>query len=59
MDKRCPKCGEKMRFTYSYEPGKYASGRYFCPTCSSKRKFIKRLISNGYSFDGRREDGAD
>ena len=55
MTKICPKCGEKMEFIYFYEPGKYASARYFCQKCSDRNRFARRLNEEGYSGEGYRK----
>lgn len=55
MVKLCPKCGERMIFTYTYEPGKYATGRYYCEKCSSRNRFVRRLNEEGYTGEGYRK----
>jgi ssDNA-binding Zn-finger/Zn-ribbon topoisomerase 1 len=56
MIKRCPKCGERMRFVYSYEPGKFASAMYSCDRCNSMKKFVEKLNKEGYSGDGNKRN---
>lgn len=55
MVKTCPDCGEKMRFTYTYEPGKFATGRYFCPKCSSMNRFMRRMSEDNYTRETDRK----